>query len=247
MVAFGSLVRGGRSGRHAGVLVGLVAAGVLGSGVAYAAIPDAGTGTFHGCVGKNTHLLRVIDPAKKEQCIPSGFFAETPIQWNAIGPQGPVGATGAQGVQGPQGIQGNPGNDGASGQQGPTGATGPAGPSGSTGFSSEAYIGRTDQIVFLNNFTDTTIVTVNLPAGMYSVFAKSVITDLDSSPQDGTCKLSTGEASTLSLVPQLRTSVMVQDLLTLSSPGSVSLICNSWAGYVQQSKLTAISVAALHG
>jgi hypothetical protein len=65
--------------------VALSVAGALTvGGVALAAIPDTGTGVFHGCVNKQTGLLRVIDPSKGGSCTP----AEMPIQWNQAGPPG---------------------------------------------------------------------------------------------------------------------------------------------------------------
>jgi hypothetical protein len=49
---------------------GVLAAGgalVLGGGVAYAA--DPGAEVFHGCVGKLTGNLRMIDSTKNQHCL----------------------------------------------------------------------------------------------------------------------------------------------------------------------------------
>ncbi|MEO3859121.1 hypothetical protein [Acrocarpospora sp. B8E8] len=94
----------------------LAAAGILilGGGAAYAAVPAE---EFHGCVGKLTGSLRVIDPAKNQRCL----ALETPITWNQTGPAGVPGATGPAGPAGPPGPAGDPG---PAGPQGPAGMAG---------------------------------------------------------------------------------------------------------------------------
>jgi hypothetical protein len=81
-------------------------------------------------------LARFVAPGTP--CLPG----ETPVEWNAVGPQGPAGppgATGATGAAGPQGVpgpQGPPGATGATGPQGlqgPQGIVGPPGPQGPEG------------------------------------------------------------------------------------------------------------------
>ncbi|GIH24233.1 hypothetical protein Aph01nite_25430 [Acrocarpospora phusangensis] len=71
----------------------LAAAGVLalGGGAASAATPAE---QFHGCVGKLTGSLRMIDPTKNQRCLP----LETPITWNQTGPPGPAGPAGPAGA-----------------------------------------------------------------------------------------------------------------------------------------------------
>ena len=118
------------------LLVGAVL-GVVGGGVAFAAIPDS-SGVINGCYQKNVGNLRVIDPSAGDSCRPS----EIAISWSQTGPQGPPGATGPAGPVGPAGPKGDTGATGATGPAGPvgpagpkgdTGATGPQGPPGATG------------------------------------------------------------------------------------------------------------------
>ena len=58
--------------RKTGLAIGLAIAVAVfaASGVAFAAIPDSGTGTFHGCVNKATGLLRLIDPTPPKNPAP---------------------------------------------------------------------------------------------------------------------------------------------------------------------------------
>ena len=106
-----------------GAVIGALAGVLVVSGIAYAAVPDSGTGAFHGCVSKATGILRVIDPATGQQC-PT---RETAITWNQKGVSGPAGAPGPAGAIGPAGATG------AAGPSGPIGASGPAGPAGPAG------------------------------------------------------------------------------------------------------------------
>src|SRR5579859_181475 len=117
--------------------VPVAVAGVLvAGGIAFATIPDTGSNLFHGCVNRATGTLRVIDPAKNQQCLTNGWLAENPITWNQTGPQGPAGTTGAAGLKGdtgPQGAAGAPGPVGVGGTKGDQGATGSAGVPGLPG------------------------------------------------------------------------------------------------------------------
>jgi hypothetical protein len=81
-------------------VVGAAALSVLVGATAYAAIPDAGTAVFHGCVGKRTGVLRVIDPSAGGRCSTIRGLEETPIQWNQTGPAGPPGPVGSPGPAG---------------------------------------------------------------------------------------------------------------------------------------------------
>ena len=112
--------------RYLGVVAG--AAVALVGGVAYASIPDAG-GVIRGCYKPNVGPgnLRVIDPAKGQQCATT----EHHLDWNQIGPSGPQGAQGPvrparrsgtvrcrkalrarSGPSGPKGDKGDPGTSG---------------------------------------------------------------------------------------------------------------------------------------
>jgi len=55
---------------------------------------------------------------------------ETPLTWNAVGPQGVVGPTGPAGPAGPQGVAGPAGPVGPAGPMGPAGPAGQQGPAG---------------------------------------------------------------------------------------------------------------------
>jgi len=214
----------------------VAAFGLLAGSVAFATgvIPGP-DGVIHGCFqnssngdGGNKGTLRVIDPAT-QHCSKS----ETAISWNQTGAQGPAG---------PQGLQGASGAAGPQGPQGAAGAQGPAGPG------SEA-IARHD-VVLLGSFTDTQLVSLSLPAGQYALFAKASVFNIDTSPQDATCKLSTGEHSDIRLgtFPDSDGQVVeLQDLLTLTTDGVATLSCATFDGVAQLGKLTAIKVSALHG
>ena len=101
--------------------VGLLVA--AGGAVGLASIPDSGS-VIHGCYGRLTGLLRVIDTEglHPERCFPG----EVSLTWNQKGPAGP---TGPQGVPGPIGPAGPAGQAGA---QGPAGPAGPAAASAAT-------------------------------------------------------------------------------------------------------------------
>ena len=81
----------------------------LAGGIAYAAIPDAGTGAFHACMLRGIGTIRIIDP-QSQRC--ASF--ETPIT---------LGAQGIQGIQGVQGLRGPAGADGSNGSNGKDGGS----------------------------------------------------------------------------------------------------------------------------
>ena len=126
-------------------ILGATAATVaVSAGIAYAAIPNSGTGVINGCYGKQTGILRVIDAQAGKTCL----SIETPISWNQQGPTGPQGLKGDKGDQGergpigltgPKGEKGDPGPPGpqglpgAKGDQGPPGEQGDPGPTGEKG------------------------------------------------------------------------------------------------------------------
>jgi Collagen triple helix repeat (20 copies) len=111
------------------IAVGLIAAGVLGSGVAMAGgepyVPSSDTITVcHKSGGKD---IRLVSDASK---CPRG---ERALTWNIKGPAGPSGAVGAPGAAGPAGPPGPQGPAGEPGEDGEAGAVGPAGPAGAQG------------------------------------------------------------------------------------------------------------------
>lgn len=98
---------------------------LIGTGVAYASIPDQNE-VIHGCYKTVDGKLRVIDTGTGDSCLSS----EVTLDWNQKGPQGP---TGPQGPQGPAGPTGSQGPQGVQGIQGIQGVQGPQGPAGSGG------------------------------------------------------------------------------------------------------------------
>jgi hypothetical protein len=105
---------------------------VVAGGIAYAAIPDAGTSTYHACLLNSVGTIRIIDPSLApssplQHCNPK---SETEITFAQQGPKGDQGLPGPKGDTGPQGPKGDQGD---TGPQGPKGDTGPQGPKGDTG------------------------------------------------------------------------------------------------------------------
>src|SRR5262245_40598420 len=63
------------------------AATLLVGGITWAAIPGDG-GVISACYGKVGGVVRVIDLAKREKCLPG---VELPLSWNQQGPKGDPG------------------------------------------------------------------------------------------------------------------------------------------------------------
>ena len=173
--------------------------------------------------------------------------------WMLLAAGGAKGDTGQPGATGATGPTGPAGPTGAMGFTGPAGAAGPAGPAGA----SAAYIGRHDAFVAVGT-SPTTVVTLDLPSGLYALFGKVVVTNGDGSPQSVTCSLSTGESALVRLdgydtngtgitTDVYSQVVSLQDLLTLSDPGTVSLSCNGFGASATSAKITALQVGSLHG
>lgn len=167
-----------------------------------------------------------------------------------------AGVKGDPGMTGPAGPAGPTGPRGLTGDPGQTGATGPAGPAGPTG-ASAAYIARNDPFTPFGT-SPTTIVTLDLPAGLYAVFAKVGVANLDGSAQTDTCSLSTGESSRVRIAgvdsniggvddDPFTQVISLQDLVTENAAGTVSLTCNGFSGGASSAKITAIQVSSLHG
>ena len=53
--------------RHRRLALAAIAIFAVAGGVAYAAIPDAGTGVYHACMLKNVGTIRIID-AERQRC-----------------------------------------------------------------------------------------------------------------------------------------------------------------------------------
>ena len=73
------------------MLLGVFSAGLLAAigGVAVAAIPDAGTRVFHGCVSSKSGSLRLVDPSKGQSC----SAPENAVTWDQTGTAGANGAS----------------------------------------------------------------------------------------------------------------------------------------------------------
>lgn len=228
-----------------GVTAGGVALAL--SGVAYASIPT--NGVISACYTKSGGTLRVID-ANTGSC----SSKETSLAWNQTGPQGPVGATGATGPAGSNGAVGPVGPAGADGAAGPAGPVGPAGDAGPAGPSgiSDAYIARQSPDPIAFGSISTQIVSLDLPAGVYALFGKVQIDLADTSGQNATCALSTGENARIRLAGEdagfeYAATVSLQDLLTLNAPGTVTMSCNGFQMLARGGKITAIQVSHIHG
>ena len=71
------------------IIVSLIAAVALGTGVAVASIPGNGN-IFYGCYATNGGALRLIDKALGQHC---NTTTEKAVSWSQTGPQGPSGVT----------------------------------------------------------------------------------------------------------------------------------------------------------
>ena len=100
----------------------------------------------------------------------------------AMGPAGPAGADGLRGATGSAGTNGVDGAPGATGATGPAGINGATGATGSTGATGPAAVGSFDPYhLELTNAalpadTQTTLITLDIPAGTYMVTAKANLT-----------------------------------------------------------------------
>jgi hypothetical protein len=171
---------------------------------------------------------------------------EPVLAFNQKGPKGDACLSTDSACIGPRGPVGN---HGTNGNDGAPGAPGPAGPS-------DAYTGRCDVCGGISN-PGKTLVTRELPAGLHAVFAKTDIRNIDNDAQDAQCRLSTGETSILRIGSAdtfagtgqgiNKSQIILQDLLALYAPDSVTLSCRAFLGDASQAKTTAVKVGALHG
>jgi hypothetical protein len=149
-----------RSRVRVGVLALAVGAAVGGTGIAYAAIPDA-NGQIHGCINKGSGVLRIIDPSTGATCSTS----ETPLTFNQQG---------TQGLPGPQGPAGEPGSPGPAGPTGPAGPQGPAGPAGVSGYEVVRSVGTSTTADFKVQVATCPAGKKAVSGGGYTVFDTGV-------------------------------------------------------------------------
>lgn len=94
------------------------------------------------------------------------------------------------------------------------------------------------------------VASIQLQAGVYALFGKSELTNLDSAAQGAGCSIA-GDKTDVRLgepqSPANLSTVSVQSLLTLTGPSTVNLVCHSYNGLVTNAKITALKVGALHG
>src|SRR4051794_3345002 len=95
------------------VLLAVVAAIAVGTGVAIGAIPG-GDGTITGCYKVKGGAVRVLDAESGATCTTD----EVKLSWSQKGPAGPAGPVGAAGAAGPKGDKGDAGDPGPAGPAG---------------------------------------------------------------------------------------------------------------------------------
>lgn len=172
------------------------------AGTAYATIPG-GDGVIHGCYAKSGGALRVID-ASVTNC-KSG---ETSLDWTQRGIPGPAG---------PQGQKGEPGEPGP---------PGPAGAVDSFGASNG------NDVVDLTPDAQVTVISKDVPAGNYAVFASGELVD---STQDATvvCEFTADgeriQTSNSSLVNDAneRDRISLMGHAAFAGGGTLKVTCNS--------------------
>lgn len=76
------------------LLIACTALFAVAGGIAYAAIPDAGSGTYHACMLKGVGTIRILDP-ERQHC---SAALETEITFNQKGVKGDPGEQGRDGV-----------------------------------------------------------------------------------------------------------------------------------------------------
>ncbi|OLC82352.1 MAG: hypothetical protein AUH66_05130 [Acidobacteria bacterium 13_1_40CM_4_57_6] len=168
----------------------------------------------------------------------------------------------AQGAAGAAGLPGAPGAPGADGPRGPTGDTGPAGPAGPPGPSgtgtgtSHAYMARSTVALPLS-FQVVNVVSVTVPPGLYVIWGKTWLQNIDAILGPASCTLSSGSdvtRATLLGTGSLggdKMSVSVQDSATFTQTTTIALSCRNddlanHSLYANDAVLTALAVDALN-
>lgn len=160
----------------------------------------------------------------------------------ATGPSGPIGPTGGGGSSGPTGPPG---------PTGPTGPTGPAGPAGS----SAVFTTYTSTFVSVGA-AQTTLRTLNLPAGSYVLFAKGLLNNNDATVEQFECRLTAGtsvdgagEVISIGVQggPDERKHAVMHLTPTFTAPGTATFSCSTTAvaANVGGPRLTAMQVSSI--
>jgi hypothetical protein len=148
------------------------------------------------------------------------------------------------------GVQGRPGLAGATGPVGPKGATGTTGATGpSAGFSSSG-----EQVT---NLSDTTVVSLTLPAGSFIINGKVSIADSSAEETTGCYLLPPGVTSTSGAIDEsfaATDTTSPQQTMSLVAPlttsgGAVTIVCfsSSATTIARSNQLTAIQVGSVTG
>jgi hypothetical protein len=105
------------------------------------------------------------------------------------------------------------------------------------------YQAANDNVTFLHGNVATTLVTLNLPAGIYSVSGRVEVSS-DSTALVA-CGITSGDFNVLQIgsVPEL---YVLQDELTLPTAGHVVMKCKAASGAAGRARVTAISVTSRH-
>ncbi len=205
---------------HRRALAAGVAVVALGAaGLALASIPSS-TGVINTCYTRGGGF-RVIDAEAGQSC----RRFENALSWNQRG---------AQGTAGPAGAPGAPGTPGAKGEKGDTGQTGPAGPATLP----PGFFNLGSGTVTLGA-TASKIVTVTLDPGQYFMLGTAMVNaetgattvaqaechlDVDTNAKSFVAIATSATGS------QVQSEATVQNFVTVTTRGEVSLMCSASNG-----------------
>jgi hypothetical protein len=107
------------------------------------------------------------------------------------------------------------------------------------------YEAANDNVLFIHGNVATTIVTLNLPAGVYAVTGRVEVSNNGGGTALVNCGITSGDFNVLSLgsVPEV---FVLQDELTLPTAGHVVMKCKAADGAAGRGRISAISVASWH-
>jgi hypothetical protein len=108
-----------------------------------------------------------------------------------------------------------------------------------------------DNGIPLLDYHPVNVAELSLPAGSYMLFGKAVLLNADRSAKTAECHLTTGDVVVLVMGGLGSGStdnapVSLQDMVTLATPGTVRLHCETTDGYAFHGKLSAIKVSQAH-